>query len=80
MKLPFRRPAPSALPLPDRAAQMGLLVQQADGLRDAGRPAEAANAYRAALVLDGSQQGLRVQLGNMLKDSGQFAAAEQAYL
>lgn len=59
--------------------QLGLLLQNADSLRDAGIAVHAAVAYREALVLAPSRSDVRVQLGNMLKDSGQFTAAETAY-
>ena len=59
--------------------RLGLLLQDADALRDAGSAAHAATAYREVLTLAPNRSDVRVQLGNMLKDSGQFAAAETAY-
>ena len=55
------------------------LIEAADALRDRGRHAEAAQAYRAALELLPGRSDLRVQLGNMLKDSGALPEAEAAY-
>ncbi|MGE3914955.1 MAG: glycosyltransferase [Hyphomicrobiaceae bacterium] len=54
-------------------------IRHADQLRDAGRPADAAEFYRKAVELFPHRTDIRVQLGNMLKDAGQFAAAEDAY-
>lgn len=58
---------------------LGLLLQSADSLRDAGNAVHAAAAYREALALAPSRSDVRVQLGNMLKDSCQFTAAETVY-
>ncbi len=70
---------PAAPPTPKPESHLGLLLQNADSLRDAGSVARAAVAYREALTLAPGRSDVRVQLGNMLKDSGQFTAAEAAY-
>jgi len=54
-------------------------IREGDRLRDAGRHADAAEAYRAALAVAPSRTDIRVQYGNMLKDSGRLAEAESAY-
>jgi len=54
-------------------------IRRGDFLRDTGRCAEAAEAYRTALALVPMRTDIQVQLGNMLKDSGQLAEAEAVY-
>jgi GT2 family glycosyltransferase/tetratricopeptide (TPR) repeat protein len=54
-------------------------IREGDRLRDAGRYADAAAAYRAALVSAPLRTDIRVQYGNMLKDSGRLAEAESVY-
>jgi len=72
----LRRALGSAVPLPPFQRAM----RAADQLRDAGRFAEAADAYRVALALRPNRPSVKVQLANMLKDSGQFDEAEATYL
>ena len=55
------------------------LIDEADALRDAGRYAEAADAYAAYLAEDPKDYGIWVQRGNCLKDSGQHGLARVAY-
>lgn len=55
------------------------LIDEADALRDAGRYAEAADAYTAYLADDPKDYGIWVQRGNCLKDSGQHSLARVAY-
>jgi glycosyltransferase involved in cell wall biosynthesis len=50
-----------------------------DGLRDAGKKVEAAEAYGQHLVLEPKDFEIWVQRGNCLKDTGQQAAALMAY-
>nr|WP_139163555.1 tetratricopeptide repeat protein [Bosea robiniae] len=59
--------------------ESAILIEEADGLRDAGRVAEAAGYYGRALALSPERADLAVQLGNMRKDSGDWAGAETAY-
>lgn len=54
-------------------------VIAADALRDAGRYAEAAEAYAAALFLTPVRNDLRVQRANMLKDAGRVKEAAIVY-
>jgi O-antigen biosynthesis protein len=54
-------------------------IREGDRLRDAGRYADAAAAYRAALASAPLRTDIRVQYGNMLKDSGRLAEAESVY-
>ena len=54
-------------------------IREGDRLRDAGRCADAAAAYKAALAIAPARTDIRVQYGNMLKDSGQLAEAESVY-
>jgi O-antigen biosynthesis protein len=54
-------------------------IRKGDLLRDAGRYADAAEAYREALGFAPSRTDIRVQYGNMLKDSGRLAEAESVY-
>ena len=51
----------------------------ADGLRDNGNFAAAAEQYRAAIRLGCTDPMVRKQLANMLKDSGNFTEAEAEY-
>ena len=50
-----------------------------DRLRDAGKFAEAAEAYDTYLVSHPDDFGIWVQRGNCLKDSGSYTAAKMAY-
>lgn len=54
-------------------------VRKGNALRDAGKPIEAAGAYKRALAWRPKMKDVRVQLGNMLKDSGRYSEAEGAY-
>jgi O-antigen biosynthesis protein len=54
-------------------------IRRGDILRDTGRYAEAAEAYRTAIAFVPMRTEIQVQLGNMLKDSGQLAEAEAVY-
>ena len=54
-------------------------IRNGDRLRDAGRYAEAAEAYGNALALAQLRTDIRLQYGNMLKDSGRLAEAEAVY-
>src|SRR5713101_8274563 len=47
-------------------------IRQGDRLRDAGRYAEAAEAYGNALGLAPTRTDIRIQHGNMLKDCGRL--------
>ena len=58
---------------------MTTLTREADQMRDAGNPADAANFYRGAFALAPWRLDLGMQLGNMLKDSGQLETAEHIY-
>lgn len=74
----------SRLPVPSTSVEV--LVAAADAARDAGRAAEAAPLYEAALAVAPERRDLRIQFANMLKDAGnpqkaivqyQIALAEQ---
>lgn len=54
-------------------------IQNANALRDDGKFAEAAEAYRDALKVNPKHAGAWGQLGNMLKDSRQYSEAQIAY-
>src|SRR5205814_793380 len=68
-----------AVGLRQRRVRVRQLTLRADGLRDARRYADAAEAYRALIEILPQRIDLRVQYGNMLKDSGQLAKAEAVY-
>jgi len=70
--------SPSA-PRSYRETDPAQIVQKADRFRDAGRYAEAAEAYSAAIELAPFRTDVRVQHGNMLKEIGRLADAEAAY-
>lgn len=55
------------------------IVTQADQHRDAGRWADAARAYSAAIARDPTAHRLWVQLGNVGKENGDLAGAVAAY-
>jgi GT2 family glycosyltransferase len=55
------------------------LLSQADALRDAGRWAEAAEAYQSVLERTPNRPAIWVQLGHMRKESGDLVGAEAAY-
>ncbi len=54
-------------------------LRLAQAAKRAGRFPEAAEYYRAALVIAPGELGAKVQLANMLKDSRAFAEAEDVY-
>lgn len=62
-----------------RLREFTAAMATADALRDAGKPAQAAEAYRRAVGLDPEHWRAWVQLGNMLKDDGEFEPAVEAY-
>jgi O-antigen biosynthesis protein len=66
---------------PPTAEAFGLddVLNLADGLRDTGAFAKAAESYAEALSLAPQRTDIRVQLANMLKDSGQTERAERVY-
>lgn len=60
-------------------ASVETTLRRADQARDAGRCAEAAVLYSAALAAGCADPAIRVQLGNMLKEGGEWLRAEAAY-
>ncbi|MBV9828731.1 MAG: tetratricopeptide repeat protein [Alphaproteobacteria bacterium] len=54
-------------------------IRNADRLRDAHKPEEAAEAYKVVLETSPDLIDIRIQYGNMLKDAGRVAEAETAY-
>ena len=73
------RPPQSGSDAPLDEPECETQIREGDRLRDAGRYADAAAAYRAALASAPLRTDIRVQYGNMLKDSGQLAEAESVY-
>lgn len=61
------------------AGEAGSLRSVGDRFRDAGKKAEAAEAYGEHLALEPNDFEIWVQRGNCLKDTGQHAAALMAY-
>lgn len=81
-----RTPVPSPLAPPtnaprldERIAQAIAIYDEACDLEDAGKPGDAAAAYRRALTLDATLLDARVNLGRILHEQGELRASESEY-